>query len=485
MTSGMEPDTERRNLVGGKWIEAGTGEVLPVRDPGTDELLAEVPSCGPEEFGAALDAAAAAMVSWSARTATERARILLRLHDAIGDAGDELAHLIASESGKPLPEARAEVAYGMGFVEWAAAEGERVNGDMIPSSRPEQRILVTHAAIGVTAAITPWNFPLAMITRKLAPALAVGCTQVIKPAPQTPLTALALGRLAVDAGVPAGVLNIVTGPAADFADAVFADARVRKVSFTGSTAVGQELVRRSAHQLTRLSLELGGHAPVIVLDDADLDVAVTQAMRAKFRNTGQSCIAANRFYVARPLYDDFCDAFSTAARDLRVGHWSDDPDIGPLISDAGVAKVRRHVEDAVDRGAKLVCGGGLAAPTPGRTDRYFEPTVVIGATGDMLVMREETFGPLAAITAFDSDDEAIASANDTPYGLAGYVFGRDMARVLAVVDALECGVIGVNDGVPSTARAPFGGMKMSGVGREGGRYVMGEYLETKYVSLVL
>jgi succinate-semialdehyde dehydrogenase/glutarate-semialdehyde dehydrogenase len=285
--------------------------------------------------------------------------------------------------------------------------------------------------------------------------------------------------------VPDGVLNIVTGPAPEFADAVFADARVRKVSFTGSTAVGQELVRRSARWLTRLSLELGGHAPVVVLEDADLDVAVAQGMRAKFRNTGQSCIAANRFYVARPLYDDFCDAFGAAARDLRVGHWSDDPDIGPLISDAGVAKVRRHVEDAVDHGAKLVCGGGLATPATGRPDRYFEPTVLTGVTHEMLVTREETFGPVAAVAAFETDAEAIANANDTSFGLAGYVFGRDMARVLAVVDALECGVIGVNDGVPSTARAPFGGMKMSGVGREGGRYVMQEYLETKYISLVL
>jgi succinate-semialdehyde dehydrogenase/glutarate-semialdehyde dehydrogenase len=315
--------------------------------------------------------------------------------------------------------------------------------------------------------------------------LAVGCTQVIKPANETPLSAIALCELAVEAGVPDGVVNLVTAPGPVAGRALLGDRRVRKLSFTGSTEVGQELVRMSADHLTRLSLELGGHAPVIVLDDAEIGVAVEQAVRAKFRNNGQSCIAANRFYVARAIADDFTAAFVTAVEKLSVGRWDQDPDVGPLIDDRAVVKVRSHVDDAVERGATLRCGGEVTAAGPGTAQRFFQPTVLADVTDDMLISTEETFGPIAGISVFDTDDEAIRRANDSPYGLAAYVFGRNLSRVLRTVERLDYGVIGVNDGVPSTAQAPFGGMKMSGTGREGGHYVMREYLETKYVSLNL
>jgi succinate-semialdehyde dehydrogenase/glutarate-semialdehyde dehydrogenase len=338
--------------------------------------------------------------------------------------------------------------------------------------------------VGVTAAIAPWNFPFAMISRKLGPALATGCTQVIKPAGQTPLTALYLAGLLAEAGVPAGVANVVTTGGPLFGRAVLADPRVRKVSFTGSTEVGQWLITRSAANVTRLSLELGGQAPLIVLDDADLDGAVAGALRAKFRNTGQSCIAANRLYVADAVYEEFCTRFAAAAGQLSLGPGSDDPDIGPLIDDAAVAKVTQHLDDAVAKGGKVLCGGKLR-DFAALTGRFFEPTVVRDATDDMLVFTEETFGPLAAISPFATDAEAVERANSLPFGLAAYVFGRDATRLLTVTESLRAGVIGVNDGVPSTAQAPFGGVRLSGLGREGGKYVMDEYLDTKYVSYAL
>lgn len=474
-----------QNFIGGQWVASAGGELTPVVDPATDEVIAHVQRSSADDVRLAVDAASDAFAGWAARPGPERATVLRRLFDLVTAEEERLATIIATESGKPLAEGRGEVRYGAGFLEWASEEARRVYGETVPASRPEQRILVLRQPIGVTAAITPWNFPLAMLTRKLGPALAVGCTQVIKPANETPLTAIALCELVAAAGVPDGVVNLVTAPGPVSGAALLGDPRVRKLSFTGSTEVGQELVRMSADNLTRLSLELGGHAPVVVLDDADIGAAVEQALRAKFRNNGQSCIAANRFYVARGVYDEFTAAFVTAVEKLTVGRWDSDPDVGPLIDDRAVVKVQRHVDDAVANGATLRCGGERADAGPGTATRFYRPTVLSDVTDDMLISTEETFGPIAGISPFDTDDEAIRRANDSPFGLAAYVFGRDLSRVLRTVEQLDYGVIGVNDGVPSTAQAPFGGMKMSGTGREGGRYVMREYLETKYVSLNL
>jgi succinate-semialdehyde dehydrogenase/glutarate-semialdehyde dehydrogenase len=449
-------------------------------------VLGEVPAASPQDVQDAIDAAADALPAWRERTADDRGRLLTRFADLVADSAEELAELIAREGGKPVVEARGEVTYGHSFLAWSAQEATRIYGEMLPSWNAGKRIMVLHAPVGVTAAITPWNFPLAMITRKLGPALAAGCTQVIKPASQTPLTALELGRLATEAGLPEGVVNVITGSGASVARTVFADARVRKVSFTGSTEVGQELIRLSAGNVTRLSLELGGHAPTIVFDDADPDVAVAGVLRAKFRNNGQSCIAANRIYVQRAVYDDFVAAYAKAAAGLRLGAtMGEGTDIGPLIDQAAVAKVQEHVDDAVTRGARLVQGGERRDLGTGFTDLFYEPTVLAEVTDDMQIFVEETFGPVAAISVFDTDDEAVTRANNSPFGLAAYVFSRDLGRIMRTVERLEYGVIGVNDGAPSTGQAPFGGMKMSGYGREGGKYAMHEYLETKYISLGL
>ncbi len=477
----MSGQVRALNLIAGEWCGAADGQTIAVRDPATDEVITEVPRATVADVSRAVDAAAAAFPTWSRLAAPERRRVLRRVVDLVESHSEELARLVTAENGKPLTEARAEVAYGLGFLDFAADEACRVYGETIPASTAAKRIFVTRQPVGVTAAITPWNFPFAMITRKLGPALATGCTQVVKPAAQTPLTALHLAGLLVEAGVPAGVVNVVTTGGPAFGATVLADPRVRKVSFTGSTEVGQWLVARSAANMTRLSLELGGQAPLIVLDDADLDVAVAGAIRAKFRNTGQSCIAANRMYVAAAVYDEFCRRFAAAAAQLSLGAGSTDPDVGPLIDDAAVDKVAQHVDDAIAKGGTLLCGGKVR-DFPSRTNRFFEPTVIRDATDDMLVFTEETFGPLAAISPFRTDEEAVTRANSLPFGLAAYVFGRDATRLLTVVENLESGVVGVNDGVPSTPQAPFGGMRLSGIGREGGRYVMDEYLETKYIS---
>jgi len=472
------------NLIGGHWTSAASGATFDVSDPATDEVLDEVPDASTDEFAAAVDAAAGALSGWQSLRATERADVLDGVVAACELRLDELAVTIARESGKPLSEARGEVRYALGFLSWAAGEAVRVGGETIPAAKAGQRILVLRQPVGVSAAITPWNFPLAMITRKLGPALAVGCTQVVKPAPETPLSALLFAEVASDAGVPDGVLNVVTGDPVAFSNVVFGDARVRMVSFTGSTEVGRELIRQSAKNVTRLSLELGGHAPVFVLEDADLDQAVTMTMAAKYRNTGQSCVAASRVRVASSRYEELCAALADRSSKLRLGRWDEGADLGPLINDEAVAKVQRHVDDAVVRGAQLLCGGKAVSPGPGLAGRFFEATVLAGVDDSMVLCHEETFGPVIAIEPFDDVDEAVAAANASPFGLAAYVAGRDAGRVLDVVEALECGVVGVNDGVPSTPQAPFGGMKLSGIGREGGHWVMDEYLETKYVSLV-
>jgi succinate-semialdehyde dehydrogenase/glutarate-semialdehyde dehydrogenase len=409
-----------------------------------------------------------------------------RFADLVAENAEPLAVLIAREGGKPVAEARGEVAYGQSFLAWSAEEATRVYGETVPSWHANKRILVLRQPVGVTAAITPWNFPLAMITRKVGPALAAGCTQIVKPASQTPLTAIELGRLALEAGVPAGVLNVITGPGSVVAKTLFADPRVRKVSFTGSTEVGQQLIALSAANVTRLSLELGGHAPTIVYDDADLSVAVAGVLRAKFRNNGQSCIAANRIYVQDGIHDDFVAAYTAGAAELRLGSTSSESvDVGPLIDDDAVEKVQSHVDDAIARGAKLLQGGQLRNLGAGFGGRFYEPTVLAAVTDDMRVFTEETFGPVAAISSFTTEDEAIVRANNSPFGLAAYVFTRDLGRALRTVERLEYGVVGVNDGAPSTGQAPFGGMKLSGYGREGGKYAMSEYLETKYASLAL
>jgi succinate-semialdehyde dehydrogenase / glutarate-semialdehyde dehydrogenase len=477
---------ETRNLIDGQWRDSADGTTFEVDDPATGEILATLPSAAVQDVRDAVDAAAAALPHWRERTADDRGRVLEQLADLIPEHAEDLARLIAREGGKPIREARGEVAYGQSFLAWSAQEATRVYGETVPSWNAGKRILVMHQPVGVTAAITPWNFPLAMITRKLGPALAAGCTQIVKPAEQTPLTALELGRLAVEAGVPDGVVNVVTTPGIRFAETIFADPRVRKVTFTGSTEVGQQLIQRSASNITRLSLELGGHAPTIVFDDADPDVAIAGVLRAKFRNNGQSCIAANRIYVQRGIYDDFVDAYAAATAKLEVGATlSETADIGPLIDADAVRKVQSHVDDAVANGAKLLQGGTAVNLGQGFTDRYFAPTVLSGVTDDMRICTEETFGPVAAIAPFDSDDEAITRANKSPFGLAAYVFSQSLRRVMETVEQLEYGVVGVNDGAPSTGQAPFGGMKMSGYGREGGKYAMHDYLETKFVSLAL
>jgi succinate-semialdehyde dehydrogenase/glutarate-semialdehyde dehydrogenase len=395
---------------------------------------------------------------------------------------ERLGQLMTWEQGKPLQEARGEVAYAASFIDWAAEEGKRIYGETIPASHPNKRIIVLRQPVGVCAAITPWNFPAAMITRKLGPALAAGCTLVIKPAEQTPLTALALGELCLEAGVPPGVVNIITGDPQAIGKELLENSTVRKLSFTGSTEVGRLLVKLSAQNLTRLSLELGGHAPFIVFADADLDRAVEALMVAKFRNMGQTCICANRVLVEASVHAEFSERLVAAVARLRIGCGSDEGvQVGPLIDDQAVRKVESHVSDAVSKGAKIEIGGQRTS-VPGLSDRFYAPTVLSGVTKNMLIFEEETFGPVCPLLTFQTEAEAISLANDSPYGLAAYFFTKDASRLMRVAEALDYGILGVNDGSPSTAQAPFGGMKHSGFGREGGHHVMHEYLEVKYLS---
>jgi len=475
-----------RNLIAGEWLGAADGAEMEVTDPATDEVLARVPRGGAADARAAIAAAAAALPDWKARTAAERAAPLRRLADLMMERREALARVMTLEQGKPLAESRGEIAYAASFVEWAAEEGKRVYGELVPASHRDKRILVLRQPVGVTAAITPWNFPAAMITRKLGPALAAGCTMVVKPASQTPLTALALGALAIEAGLPAGVVNIVTGDAGAIAGELLADPTVRKLSFTGSTEVGKRLMAGAAQHLTRLSLELGGHAPFLVFEDADLDAAVAGALATKFRNMGQTCICANRFLVHDRVHDAFVDRLCAAVDAMKIGRGTEDGvQVGPLIDDAAVAKVLEHVDDARSRGARVRTGGALAERRPGLTDRFYRPTVIEGLGDDMLINHDETFGPVAPVRRFHEEVEAIALANASRFGLAAYFYTRDAARLMRVAEQLEYGIVGANDGAPSTAQAPFGGVKESGFGREGGRYVMAEYVDVKYVSWAL
>jgi succinate-semialdehyde dehydrogenase/glutarate-semialdehyde dehydrogenase len=467
-------------LIGGAWVQADSAATIDVRNPATGAIIARVPDGGAAETRRAIDAADTAFASWRSTLAKERAAVLRRFHELILANIDDLALLITSEQGKPLAEARGEIAYAAGFIEWFGEEAKRVNGQIVPPNLPGRRILVQKAPVGVFAAITPWNFPAAMITRKAGPGWAAGCTGVIKPASQTPLTALALGMLAERAGLPPGVCNVVTGSARAIGGELTANPVVRKLSFTGSTEVGALLLAQCAPTIKRTSMELGGNAPFLVFDDADLETAVTAAMIAKYRNSGQSCIGANRFLVQSGIHDAFAARLAEQTAALKVSHGLDpDAAVGPLIDPAAVAKVEDHVADALAKGAAIACGGRRHAL--GGT--FYEPTVLTGVPRDALVFSDETFGPIAPIFRFDTEEQAIAMANDTPFGLAAYLCARDVGRIFRVVEALEFGMVGVNEGLISTEVAPFGGVKASGIGREGSSVGIEEYLETKYVAL--
>jgi succinate-semialdehyde dehydrogenase/glutarate-semialdehyde dehydrogenase len=463
--------------IDGAWI-GSTEAGIPVDDPATGEIIGYVPNLGRAETVRAIDAAAAAGPSWRVLTGKERAAILRRWFDLVMANQDDLARLMTLEQGKPLTESRGEVVYGGSFIEWFAEEGKRVYGDTIPAHARDKRLIVLKQPVGVVGCITPWNFPIAMITRKVAPALAAGCTVIVKPAEQTPFSALALAELAHRAGIPKGVFNVITGPAPEIGAELTSNPTVRKISFTGSTEVGRLLMAQSAGTIKKLSLELGGNAPFIVFDDADLDAAVEGALTSKYRNTGQTCVCANRLLVQAPVYDAFAEKLARAADKLKVGRgFEEGVSQGPLIDDAAVAKVERHVADALAKGASIVRGGTRA------TGRFFSPTILRDATPEMALAHEETFGPVAPLFRFETEAEAVALANDTEFGLAAYFYGRDIARVWRVAEALESGMVAVNTGAFSTEVAPFGGVKQSGLGREGSRYGIDEYVEVKYVCL--
>ncbi len=466
------------NFIAGKWTGADDQSSFAVVDPASGAELARVPCCGAAETRRAIDAANAAWPAWRALTARRRAQLLQAWCRLIIDNADDLAQIVTAEGGKPLAEAKGEVLYGASFVEWFAEEGKRTYGESIPSPAASNRLLVVKQPIGVCAAITPWNFPLAMITRKVAPALAAGCPVVVKPAEATPLTALALAALAEQAGFPAGVFNVVTGKPQEIGGELTANPIVRKLSFTGSTGVGRLLMAQCAPTVKKVSLELGGNAPFIVFDDANVDAAVDHAITAKYRNTGQTCVCANRFLVQAGVYEEFAGKFAARVAQMQVGPGTQPGVVqGPLINAAGLAKVEAHVADAVAKGGRVLCGGKRHA----LGGNFFEPTVLADITTDMQVAREETFGPVAPLFRFETEAEAIAMANDTEFGLAAYFFTRDMARCWRVGEALEYGMVGINTGLISNEVAPFGGIKQSGIGREGSKYGIEDYLEVKYL----
>lgn len=468
-------------LINGAWCDAHSAARCAVHDPASGALLAHVPDLGKDATWRAIEAAHAAFLTWSRTSAGERADALFRIHALLLKHQEDLARLMTAEQGKPLAEARGEIAYSAGYVRWFAEEARRAYGDTIPGHAADKRLLTLRQPVGVVGLITPWNFPTAMLARKLAPALAAGCTVVAKPALQTPLSALALGELCQRAGLPAGVVNIVTGQdAAGIGQALCEHPKVRKLSFTGSTAVGRTLMAQCAADLKRLSLELGGNAPFIVFADADLNAAVEGVIASKFRNSGQTCVCANRIFVHRSVYAAFADKLVTAVRALRIGHGlAGDTEQGPLIDAKALAKVETHVADALAQGARLALGG-KRHPLGGT---FYEPTVLLDATDQMRFAHEETFGPVAPLLCFDDEDEVIARANATEFGLAGYFYTRDLARSWRVSEALECGIVGINTGLISTEVAPFGGIKQSGMGREGSKYGLDDYTELKYVCV--
>jgi len=466
-------------FINGNWADADGGAAFPVTNPATGEVLVRVADCGAAETQRAIAAAAAALPEWRAKTAAQRGALLKRWNDLILENADDLALLMTLEQGKPIAESRGEVRYGASFIEWFAEEGRRVYGDIIPAHAPNLRVMVFKEPVGVVAAITPWNFPNAMITRKVAPALAAGCTVVVKPSEETPLSALALAELAMQAGIPAGVLNLVVGlDAPAIGRALTESPVVRKLSFTGSTEVGKLLMRACADTVKKISLELGGNAPFIVFDDADVDAAVEGAIASKYRNSGQTCVCANRLYVQSGIYDRFVEKFTQAVKNQKVGPGTEQGvSIGPLINTEALEKVERLLGDAVQKGARILTGGHALQGT------FYEPTVVAGVQAGMDILEEEIFGPVAPVTRFETDEEVIQLANNTPYGLAAYFYGRDVGRIFRVADALEYGMVGVNTGILGTAIAPFGGMKESGIGREGSKYGIEEFIEVKYVCL--
>ena len=464
--------------IDGKWLAADSGKTFPVTDPANDSVICEVADLGVVETRRAIEAADKALPGWRGKTAGERAGLLRRWYELLLEHQDDLAVLMTTEQGKPLVESRGEVVYGASFIEWFAEEGKRIYGDVIPSHADGKRIVVLKQPIGVVAAVTPWNFPNAMITRKVAPALAAGCTAVVKPAGETPLSALALAELADRAGIPPGVFNVImTSTSGPVGEELTTSPLVRKFSFTGSTEVGKLLMRQCTSTVKKVSLELGGNAPFIVFDDADLDAAVDGAMASKYRNAGQTCVCANRMLVQDGVYDEFLEKFSAGVAALKVGDGREDGvTIGPLINDAAVEKVNELVEDSVSHGAKIVAGGG-------HDGRFYVPTILSNVTADMKISSEEIFGPVAPLTRFKTEEEAIALANDTPFGLASYFYARDVGRIWRVSEALEYGIVGINEGIISTAVAPFGGVKESGIGREGSKYGIEDFIEIKYLLI--
>ena len=472
-----------QGYIDGRWVDADDGSTFAVVNPATGETIAAVPRMGAAETRRAIEAAGRALPGWRGMLAKDRARIMRRWADLMAEHAEDLATLLTTEQGKPLAESRVEVAYAASFLEWFGEEAKRVYGDTIPTYMADRRIVVTKEAVGVTAGITPWNFPAAMPTRKAAPALGAGCTMVLKPAEQTPLTCLAVMQLGEEAGLPPGVLSIVTGDAQDapgIGGEMTSNPLVRKLGFTGSTEVGKLLMAQCAGQVKKVSLELGGNAPFIVFDDADLDAAIDGAITCKYRNSGQTCISANRILVQDAVYQEFVARFLDRVQGLKVADgFADGVNVGPLIDVPGVEKVERHVDDARERGAELLTGGERHALGP----QFFTPTVLTGITDDMAMSYEETFGPVAGISRFATEEEAVRKANDTPYGLSSYFYSRDMARVWRVSEGLEYGILGINTGVISTEVAPFGGVKESGIGREGSKYGIDEWLETKYLCM--
>jgi succinate-semialdehyde dehydrogenase / glutarate-semialdehyde dehydrogenase len=476
-----DPDLFRQaNLIGGQWVQAASGKTTAVRNPATGEVIGHVPAMSAAETRQAIEAAQAAFAGWRAMLAKDRAAILRRLNDLMLANVDDLAAIMTAEQGKPLAEAKGEVAYAASFIEWFAEEAKRIYGDTIPQNAKGRRILVLKEPIGVFAAITPWNFPAAMITRKAGPGWAAGCTGVIRPASQTPFSALAIGVLAERAGMPPGVCNVITGPAGETGGELTSNPIVRKFSFTGSTEVGRKLLAQCATTIKKTSMELGGNAPFIVFDDADLDAAVQGAMASKYRNTGQTCVCANRILVQDGVFDAFVAKLKTAVEALKVGNGME-PGVtqGPLINADAVAKVEQHIADATAKGATVITGGKRHA----RGGNFFEPTILADVPASAMVFREETFGPVAPLFRFRTEEEAVAMANDSEFGLAAYFYARDIGRIFRVAEAIEAGIIGINEGIISTEVAPFGGVKESGLGREGSKYGIEDYLEVKYLAL--
>ena len=472
---------EGRSFVNGEWIDADSGATFAVTNPSTGEEIARCADLGQAEVARAIDAAYAAQPAWAAKTGKERAAILRRWFDLMVENADDLARLLTAEQGKPLAEAKGEILYGASFIEWFAEEAKRVYGDTIPGHQADKRIVVLKQPIGVVGAITPWNFPNAMITRKAGPALAVGCTMVLKPAKQTPLSATAMAVLGEQAGIPPGVFNVITSnDSRTVGNEICANPKVRKLTFTGSTEVGRVLMRQCADDIKKLGLELGGNAPFIVFDDADLDAAVEGAMLCKFRNAGQTCVCANRIYVQAGVYDAFSEKLKVAVSKLKVGDgFGEGVTTGPLIDLAGLAKVEEHVEDATSKGAQIAAGGKRHE----LGGSFYLPTILTGVTQEMAVAREETFGPVAPLFKFEDEAQVIQMANDTEFGLAGYFYARDLGRVWRVAEALEYGIVGINTGIISTEVAPFGGVKQSGLGREGSKYGADDFLEIKYLCM--